>query len=209
MIRVSVDVDTIKARIGVERVKERLEDKDSLHRAISAGAEKQVRGHLRGLNSRSPNTNFYGRAADSVEAESDAEGALIRIAHRGYALRYYGGRVVPVTPGIKNLALPTEHVPVVNFVRLRPRDAGLLAFIPRLGGPNITTGYLVEGEKKTLTRGPNKGKERTVPKKGGRLMYVLRGWTDHKADASVLPTDAELTESGVRAARDYVWRGLA
>lgn len=208
MIRVSVDVRDLTARTYISRVVGRLEDTAALHDAIAAGAEREVRGHIRGLNSRSTNTNFYGKAAGSVESESDAERALITIPHRGFALRYYGGRVVPVTPGIRNLALPTDDVPVVNFVRLIPRDAGPLAFIPRLGGPSVTTGYLVEGEEKTITRGKNKGKKRMVPKKGGKLMYVLRGWTDHEPDPGVLPTDGELAEAGAKAAGGYLSKGL-
>ncbi len=204
MMRVYVNITDLGVRAGISLLRERLENQAGIHEAIAEGVGEQTREHVRALRTRSPNTNFYGRAAESLETESNESEAIISIPQRGFALRYYGGRVRPVREGIKNLALPTENVPVTNFVRLSPRDAGPLAFIPRLGGPNITTGYLVEGVEKTITRGKNKGKKRIVPKVGGKLMYVLRGFTDHEADESIIPTNEKLVDGARNAVRDYL-----
>lgn len=201
MMRVYVDVRELGGR-AVSLLREKLVNRAELHELIADAAEENVREHLRGLNTRSPNTNFYGKAARAVSSKSDDKEAVVTISHRGFAQRYYGGRILP--KNVKHLALPTEHVPVVNFVRLAPRDAGPLAFIPRLGGPNVTAGYLVEGEEKRITRGKNKGKKRIAPKKGGKMMYVLRGWVDQDPDPTVLPSNDELTEGGVEALRDYL-----
>jgi hypothetical protein len=80
--------------------------------------------------------------------------------------------------------------------RARPGEMKDLAFIPnRKFGVSVTRGYLVEGEVK--------GK-RTVPKEGGRLMYVLRAWTDHAPDPGVLPDDETMTAAAAAGAADYL-----
>lgn len=204
MMRVYVNITDLGARAGISRLRSRLENAVGIHEAIAEGVGEQTREHVRGLRTRSPNTNFYGRAAESLETNANDAEAIISIPQRGFRLRYYGGRVRPVREGIKNLAIPTENVPVTNFVRLSPRDVGPLAFIPRLNGPSITTGYLVEGVEKTITRGANKGRKRIVPKVGGKLMYVLRGFTDHEPDEAIIPTEEKLVEGARTAVRDYL-----
>lgn len=192
-----------------------LEDPQGIHEAMAASVELVVGDHIRGLNSRSPNTDFYAAAARGIEAESNATEALVRIPKLGFGLRYYGGRVEPGA-GISSftgkptraLAVPTDDVPVVGPAdgrhRQRPGQAGLLAFIPNRYGSLITTGYLVEGQEKPITRGKNKGKTRTVPKPGGRLLYTLRAWTTHDPDESVLPSAGVLFGAASDALSDYL-----
>jgi hypothetical protein len=205
MIGLEIDIDAIAAQRGISDLIGLLDDRTELHQEMAQGVEALVTAHLLALNSRSPNTSFYGRAARSTAVEADGEGATVSVTHRGIALRYFGGRVVPVTPGITNLALPTEHVPVIGGERRqKPSEAGILAFIPNRGGPSVTTGYLVEGEEKTITRGKRKGGKRIVPKPGGNMMFVLRGWTDHAADESVLPTIVEMQAAAARAAEAVI-----
>lgn len=80
----------------------------------------------------------------------------------------------------------------------------------KLGGGD-TVGYLVEGEEKVITRGPNKDKKRIVPKKGGSLMYTLRTLTHHFLFAQIVDPEClslwmatqgttflELINSGIR-----------
>jgi hypothetical protein len=181
-----------------------LKDKTGLHKSMAQGVEAAVSDHLLGLNSRSPNTSFYGRAARSTQVTADDGQGLVSITHRGLALRYYGGRVLPVN--VKNLAIPSDDVPLAgNEGRLRPKEMGVLAFIPKRGmDVSATTGYLVEGEEKTITRGKNKGGKRIVPKAGGKLLYTLRAWTDHNADESVIPSTAVLLASAKDAGEYYI-----
>lgn len=198
-MNIEVNLDSAALRATLAQKQAALQDKTALHEAMAAGVEAEISEHLLKLNSRSPNTGFYGKAARNTLASANDERGLVSIQQRGIALRYYGGRVLPKEQ--KNLAIPTSNVPLAGTEgRKGPREVGPLAFIPaRRGGPSVTTGYLVEGEEKTITRGPRKGGKRIVPKEGGKLMYVLRGWTDHDADPSVLPTTAVMLTAATTA----------
>jgi hypothetical protein len=168
-----------------------------LHQAMAVAVEEKVRDHLLGLNSRSPHTGYYAKASRSVESSADAAAGTVTVPHRGVALRYHGGRVEMKD---KHLALPTENVPVRGDERLRPGEIPDLAFIPRAANSAPGTfGFLVEGEKNA--------KGRLVPKKredGGKLMFVLRAYTDHAPDPTVIPDDAALTASAAAAGEDYL-----
>jgi hypothetical protein len=196
MLRVLVNFEEGAAREGIAALIKLSANRAGLNNAMAQSVEAKTQDHLTALNSRSPASSFYARAADSSEVKAREDGATVIFTHRGLALRYYGGHVVPLAPR-KNLALPTDNVPTTREGRVAPRDAGILAWIPnRKGGP--TTGYLVEGIRRLLKSGKNKGKEGIVKKEGGKLMYVLRSWTDHKPDPSVLPTIADF----IKAAQD-------
>lgn len=191
-----------------------MENPQAIHEAMAAGVEAAVGEHLRGLNSRSPHTDFYASAARGIETEADGSRALVRIPKLGLALRLYGGTVTP-GKGISSytglltraLAIPGDNVPIVGppdgRYRQRPAEAGLLAFIPARGR-DTTVGYLIEGEERTVTRGKRKGQKRIVPTAGGKFMYTLVSEVTHDPDPSVLPSDEEITTAAVSAAMDYV-----
>lgn len=202
MLEVKVNFDDAGAQAVLAKVQALPAARQELHAAMAVAVEEQVRGHLLNLNSRSPNTGYYGKAARSVESSATAGSGTVTIPHRGMALRFYGGRVNPVT--LRNLALPTANVPVRGGERMRPGEMKDLAFIPKRGGPDVTTGYLVEGEPKVILRGKRKGQTRIKPKKGGKLMFVLRGWTDHPADTGVIPGTPELATAAQAAGEDYL-----
>ena len=196
-MKVKVNITDGGLREALDRVRGNLQSAAELHQAMAHGVEESVRGHLLGLNTRSRHTGYYAKASRSVESKWSATEGLVIIPHRGVALRYYGGRV---TMKDRLLALPTDDVPVRGDERMRPGEMKDLAFVPnRKGGPSVTVGYLVEGEVK--------GK-RTVPKRGGKLMYVLRGWTDHSPDPTVLPDQDALTAAAAEAAEDYLAASL-
>ena len=200
----TVNLEAAGLLADLEHIQAALLDRAALHREMAAGVEAEVASHLLGLNSRSPNTSFYGRAARSTEVTSSEQFGLVRVTHRGLSLRYYGGRVEPVN--VKNLALPSDDVPYAGQEGRRPpREMGVLAYIPKRGlAVSATTGYLVEGEEFTIKRGPNKGKTRIAPKKGGKLLYTLRAFTDHNPDPSVLPAEADLLTAARDAAETYI-----
>lgn len=206
MLRVEVNFKDDGARAGIAAVVRACNDKQGLHQAMAQGVELGVREHLTGLNSRSPNTNFYARAAKSTEVEADGAQGLVRITQRGMALRYYGGRVVPgksissfTGKETKALAIPSKNVPLAGREgRKGPREMGLLAFLPSKKPGTI--GVLIEGAEKAK----KKGGTRIVPKDGGRLMYVLRSWTDHKENPALLPTLSDLIATASNAAEDFI-----
>lgn len=199
MIQLQVNIEAEAVQRGIADVMACLQDRTELHENMAQAVESEVTAHLLVLNSRSPHSSFYGRAARSTQVEADENGALVSVTHIGLPLRYYGGHVVPVTPGVKNLSLPTDNVPMQGERRQGPREAGILAFIPARSGNAGTTGYFVEGVEQLITNGKNKGKQRIVRKEGGKMMFVLRKWTDHTADESVLPTIAKMQEAAREA----------
>ncbi len=200
MVRLEIKIDDALVKAEIARISGALENRADLHTAMAAALEETVRGHLTELGTaRSPNTGYFSKAARSVESAVTPDAATVTIPHRGMALRYYGGRVVPVT--MTNLAIPTENVPIRGGERLRPREMKDLAYLPaKKSAKPGTTGYLVEGMEKT-TRGD---KTRIIPKPGGQLMYTLREWTDHQEDPSILPTRPIMLEAITNAGLDYL-----
>lgn len=202
MIHVEVKISDEGLAAALASLSQDLSSREDLHMAMAQGLEEKVRGHLLARNSRSPRTGFYAKASRSVESSWDAQAGIVSIPHRGAALRYYGGRV-----NMKDrlLAIPTDQVPVQGDERMRPGQFDSLVFIPRRNGAAAgTRGYLVEGEKKT-TKG---GKSKLVPKPGGKLMFVLREYTDHQPDPAVIPDDSALSLSANSAAEDYIRASL-
>jgi hypothetical protein len=201
---VTVDFQADEVVRGLASYQACMKDKTPLHLAMAQGVETSVRDHLRGLNSRSPDSGFYGKAAYNTQVTAEENQGLVRVDHVGLALRFYGGRVLPKS--VKNLAIPTDDVPRIGSEgRKPPRDMGVLAYLPKRGmDVSATTGYLVEGEEVPITRGKNKGGKRIVPKKGGKLLYTLRAWTDHNADESVLPSLIKLQQAAKDAGEFYI-----
>ncbi len=198
MLELQVNITDHGAKAALERLQGNLEAKAELHEAMARGTETLVKSHLDGRNSRSPNTQWWAKAADSVESSWDAERGMVSITRAGAALRYYGGRV-----NMKDrfLALPSGDVPVRGDERMRPGEMGDLAFLPaKKGAKPGTKGYLVEG----ISVPKKDGGTRTVQKPGGKLFFTLREYTDHKADPTVLPETPALQAAAGEAALDYL-----
>lgn len=215
MLSLKVNFDDAAAKGGIAALKALAENRRGLHGVLATAVADGVADHLTALNSRSPNTNFYGNAASSVEHEATDAGAEVRVPHPGTALRYYGGTVTPgatissfTGKPTTSLAIPTDQVPVVDRRRLSPREVGVLAFIPNRGkGSEGTKGYLVEGEQVINKQGKNKGATRIKAIKrddGGRLMFILREFTTHEQDLSVMPSITELLARAVEAGEGYL-----
>lgn len=203
MLTIEVAFDDPAASAALARLQSRLGDGEGLHEAMAERVDTTVRDHIRTVKGpASPNTDWWGNAADSVVHTSTATEGTVRVTQIGAALRFHGGRVSQKPDG-PLLTLPSKHVPIQNKTRLAAR-ALTLAFIPARKG--ATVGVLVEGEEtgKTVKGGKRAGMPATRPKAGGHLMFVLRTETDHKPDPSVLPTNAELAESARQAAHDFV-----
>jgi hypothetical protein len=213
MLKVTVNLVDAGARAGLAAVERALTRRAALHEAMADRAGEALKSHLRARDTRSPNTHFYADAAASLETDASDAGAELRVVKRGMALRYYGSAGLPggvVSAGrtqrtltgrpTRLLALPTGKVPVRDGTRQAPDQMGLLAFIPSKKGG----GVLVEGAIRPITRGPNKGATRVVPKEGGGVLYVLKEETRHQPDETVLPELAALQGAAAEAAGDFI-----
>jgi hypothetical protein len=206
MLSVTVNIKDLGASAALQALLDVMEHRAALHENMARAVEGGVQDHLRGLNTRSPNTHYYARAARSTEVSADADSAEVSVPHIGAALRFHGGRV---NMKEKHLALPTKEVPIQGSEkRMIPREMGLLAFLPaRKGADPGTRGYLVSGVEKLITAGKRAGQKRVVPVpkgEGGKLYYVLRRWTDHDPDPTVLPTQAELDRMAREGAAAFI-----
>jgi hypothetical protein len=202
MFQIDIDLDDAAGRERLGELLSRVEDREGLHEAMGERVSDAVRDHL--VKRNSPKSGWWQRAGRSVSHTFSESGAVVRVAQRGVALRFYGG-TVKRKPGGPLLAIPTDKVPVSGGTRKAPREMGVLAFLPsRSGGKGgHTVGYLVEGERYQVTRGRNKGRTATRPRFGPlAIYYILRSQTDHDPDPSVLPDGLEVTAR--EAAEDFL-----
>lgn len=190
-------------------------DGRGLHAAMAFGVEASIRSHLdtAGYTGRvnalgGKSTGFWKAASNSVASVAAENEAIVSIAHRGVALRYYGGTVVPKTK--KALSIPVHPSAHGVYARQYP---GKLAFIPagRAFGPvrrgasrGDFVGFLVRGEDKTITRGPNKGRTRTAPVTGGETIYILMTKTTHAPDPNILPKPETMQAAAADAAAEMM-----
>jgi hypothetical protein len=201
MLSLTVQIED-SASAALRRVMARVEDAEGLHDAIAQAVEDGVRQHIADTK-QSPNTGWWGRAARMISHTATATEAVVSLNQRGVALRYHGGRVLPVRA--KALAIPHDTVPVADGTRKAPREMGLLAFLPaRRPARKGVIGVLVEAEMRTATRGKNKGQPYKVPKPGGKLYYTLMTEVTHKPDPTVLPSDEAMLATAQQAASDYL-----
>jgi hypothetical protein len=192
-----------------------LGDEATLHATMAMGVETSIREHLdeAGYVGRKnalggKTTGFWKSASQSVASVASADEATVSISHRGVALRYWGGTVVPTKA--KALSVPVHPSAHGVYARQYP---GKLAFIPagrafgpvRQGGSRGDfVGFLVRGEDKVVTRGKNKGKTRVAPVKGGETIYILMLKTTHQPDPNILPKTEAMTTAAAEAGAAYL-----
>ncbi|MCW1913728.1 hypothetical protein OJ996_09090 [Luteolibacter sp. GHJ8] len=211
-VSISIDAAAPKARLEVVQkvAKDRAKTNAVIGEAVAALARQRIHDRYVVEETR---TNFWERVQNSIESEADENGATITYNELGIGLRYRGGTV---TPGksistftgklTRALAIPSDKVPLVNKRPVAPRYAGLLAFL-RSTTRGDTVGVLVEGQQKVITRGPNKGKTRIVPKPGGDLLYVLKKMTRHRPDPQILPDESAIQAAGQAAIQRLLFAG--
>ncbi|MBL9155015.1 MAG: hypothetical protein JNK37_21215 [Verrucomicrobiales bacterium] len=188
------------ATSALQRTMARLDAATELHEAMGVGVKQAAVDHLVATKN-SPNTGWWGRAARMVSHTATATEATVIYNQRGVALRYHGGTVKKKVDG-PLLTIPLATVPVVDGTRKPARMMGSLAFISARKGHR--RGLLVEGEAYTPKKGKHAGQERTRPKKGGQLYYVLMDQVTHQPDPTVLPTEKDLSAAAVNAAEEYL-----
>jgi hypothetical protein len=210
-LTLTVNIDAAAVSATMEAIAAAMVDKEGLHGAAAESVLEATRDHLEAKYvPRNKRGDFWADVRDSLEATATDSHGTVTMQELGLPLRFFGGEV---TPGksissytgelTRALAIPSDKVPVVDGRQIRPGRAGILAFI-RSRSPGETVGFLVEGELRKITSGPNKGKDRTVRKTGGDLLYTLRTITRHKPDPGILPSDEELTEAAVEGIGAFV-----
>lgn len=155
--------------------------------AARMAVSETVREHLRRKNSSTtpnrnglPKSNYWADAADSVTSEVRGNVATVTVEKEGAALHYYGGTVYPKK---KALAIPVS--PAVASIW--PSEANALTdHIDMIWPKNSAHGFLKDAET-------------------GDLLWLLLPKATIKADASVLPADAEIEH----AAMEAIWEAVA
>jgi len=132
--------------------------------------------------------NFYAHAADSVKYVDLDNGAEVRIDWAGIAQRYYGGDIkavnysylwIPVDPESEGKTAGSFHGLVAIVNKMTNRGVGIMP------GPDPKTG------KPSV--------------KYGHVLFALVPELHQDPDPSVLPTDAEYSESVGTAIDDLLF----
>lgn len=197
-----------EAGARLSRLAAGLGDGQGLHDNMAMGVEHALRSHLEsagyvGRVNRlgGQTTGFWKQASNSVSSVAGESEATVSMPHRGAALRYFGGTVVPREK--KALSVPVHPSGHGVYARQYP---GTLAFIPagRAFGDGRRVGYLVRGEEYVRTRGPNKGLPGVRPLPGGEMIYVLLRSTTHEPDPNVLPSQGAMRQAAADAGEAYL-----
>lgn len=156
--------------------------------AARMGVSELVREHLRSKNEATrpnrltagmPKSDYWADAADSVTSEVSGSVATVTVEKEGAALHYYGGVVYPKK---KALAVPIDP----SVAGIWPSEANALTdHIAMIWPKNSAHGFLKDTES-------------------GDLLWLLLPKATMKADASVLPTDAEIERAAVEAIGEAV-----
>ncbi|MDE2107251.1 MAG: hypothetical protein KGL39_59185, partial [Patescibacteria group bacterium] len=161
------------------------------------GAADLTRKHLFALDTRSPRSHFYSRAAKSVRTpQPEGRGASFTITQTGLAQRWFGGPIVAGKGTSSATGAPTKYLAIgTDEVEGKtPKEEAMeqdMAFVPRGNGKAM----LVQGMRSTATRGKHKGEEINVVVPGGRVLFWLVPSVDQKPDPTVMPTDVDLAEA--------------
>jgi hypothetical protein len=159
--------------------------------AAGRGVSNLVIRHLRARNARPsrpgwPKSEYWATAARSVKTDVAGHKAVVSIYAPGILLRLHGGIVRPKA-GKKALAIPMR--PEVADVWPSEYDPKKLFLIARKA---LGKAWLAQREKNGHIT----------------ILWRLVRQTRHKADPTVLPTDAALGDAALSAARDGL-RGFA
>jgi len=190
----------------------------SVHDSIATDAATLVRNHLRNLDETRPNrlggmrTNFYGRFAKDVTAESSPAGAAIRIGDAGLGEKnVLAAKLFGIPQGIRpsgtvksgpRTGQPVKMLTIPANAEAYGQRAGKfkLEFSMVAGRPALVktadeTGKYSTRFTETYTNKKGETKTRIVRKKkhgfGDVMFWLIRKTRPIPADRSVLPSDSE------------------
>lgn len=179
-----------------------LSEVEQLAEAVRVNVAELVMEEVRENFLRRGGKSFWRAAADATNVSGEGKRMLVSVKARGVALRYYGGSVRARTPR-KLLALPAAPG-MTEYARSVPG----LVMVPLRGYPHLR-GLLVKSEpheaaRKYKERPAGRTSQRVVIGADGKMdvRYTLVDETQHKADPTVLPTDAALAGTAERGAAE-------
>lgn len=188
---------------GVRSLLRRLEDRHSLNARIGLAAKARTRAHLaelaltkHGTATRlgAQPTGHFREAAESVNMAADAEGAELRISHRGGLTRAVRDVEIKPTGGRRFLTLPVHAAAYGRRVAEVERALGARLFRPyRKGAGKIRA-------KALAARAP-----------GGGLvfLYALRESTFQDQQRDLLPSDEEYSLAAKEGAARWLRHAVA
>ena len=155
----------------VQRLRAGLADRRHLHARMATTAAEETRRHVRGLNRHgsaqrlgAKPTQFHAKQAREIEADSNAETAIIRLPRAGLA-RAFGDILIRPGSGKKLLTIPADK-----------RTYG-----KRVGDfPEGTFAFAFSVERRTPL---------LVFADGSGVAYFMKPWVLQKQDRGLLPTD--------------------
>lgn len=186
---------------------------DELKRVIGRSIANLLRDHFTDLANDSAHhrtaeslgaapTGFYSEAVSGVQQpEIETDGVSVSINKKGLAQRLFGGTIT--APEGKMLTIPAR----TEAYGKRADEFNNLKVIMFASG----SGALVQTES-TVLRGGKRGSAKTIGVAGARkgdsigglIVFWLVKQVTQQEDPSVLPTQEELGNAAVRAARSFV-----
>lgn len=182
-LKISVNISG--AYLKLAHTKKIALDKGRMHRMAAEAVSKLLRTWFIARNSRSPTSNYWSEAAESIHTESDDSSGRVVVSKRGVAWHRYGG-TIRAKPG-KALAIPLR--------------AAVKGIWPSEKFPN-------KGDAFVFRR---KGKAFLAAREGKalRIFYLLVKSVSKLADRSVLPDDASIYLAASAAIRSSIRLQLA
>src|SRR5712692_3534060 len=162
---------------------------------IGRAVVRLVRQHFLRLNASranplgGPRSNFYAQAARNTRYDVLTDGVLVSVSQVGIRQRLEGGEIVP--RHVKYLTLPA----IAEAYGKRAREFPNLTILWRRIAGRTRPVALIEATR------PTRGVK--TDSLGGKIFFWLVKSVTQPADPSVLPSERELTDSAVTAARDY------
>lgn len=186
----------------------------AIDNALGQGAARVVRHHLVAKNA-TPNklggrrTNFYNRAAQSVNVQVPAPGtSVVSINKVGLRQRLEGGWIRP-TGGRKFLTIPAiaeahgrraSEFSNLRFGYTQGRNGGLVPALVEASSTQLKFGR----QRKDGTRAVS-----VTGSSGGRAYFFLARQVFQQADPSVLPTQQQIAEGAAEGGRNLLAAAMA
>lgn len=161
-----------------------------------------TRDHLakNGTNKRGwPSTGFWEDAARATNWKAvDAGGILISIAKIGVRQRYRGGPIVP--KNVRALAIPINS----ESYGKTPKDFDNLILIKTPKGAYLAQGSFEEVGRTNAGKLSRRGKHNVIKRQVLTFLFKLSMGVNQDADPEVIPSDADYTNTALKALNEAV-----